>query len=153
MQRVASGIAPMIAVERNALKALHTQIYDAFRAAIVEGRLRPGQRIPSTRVLASEIKVSRFPVLNAYAQLLAEGYIESRVGAGTVVSISIPDQLTSSQPTNVRWLATRSGPRPMARRASMFAANSSPWLGGLGAFGVGQVASEQFPLHLWSNLV
>ena len=153
MKRVASGIAPVITVDRNARKALHRQIYDAYRSAIVKGSLRPKQRIPSTRVLAAELGVSRFPVLNAYAQLLAEGYIESRVGAGTVVSISIPDQLTSSQPTGVRWLATRSGPRPMARRASMFAANSSPWLGGLGAFGVGQVASEQFPLHLWSNLV
>jgi DNA-binding transcriptional MocR family regulator len=56
----------------------------AYRTSIVDGSLRPGQRIPSTRVLASELGVSRFPVLNAYAQLLAEGYFESRVGAGTV---------------------------------------------------------------------
>jgi len=154
MKRVASGIAPMIAVDRNAPQALHRQIYDAYRAAIVTGSLRPRQRIPSTRVLASELGVSRFPVLNAYAQLLAEGYIDSRVGAGTVVSISIPDQLTSSQPTGVRLLAARSGPRPVARRASLFAPRQSlPWLGGWGAFGVGQVASDQFPLHLWSNLV
>ena len=153
MKRVASGIAPVIAVDRNARKALHRQIYDAYRSAIVKGSLRPKQRIPSTRVLAAELGVSRFPVLNAYAQLLAEGYIESRVGAGTVVSISIPDQLTSSQPTGVRWVPTRSGPRPVSRRASMFAGDSRPWLGGLGAFGVGQVASDQFPLHLWSNLV
>jgi GntR family transcriptional regulator/MocR family aminotransferase len=146
-------MAPMIAVDRNAGKALHRQIYDAYRSAIVKGSLRPKQRIPSTRVLASELGVSRFPVLNAYAQLLAEGYIESRVGAGTVVSISIPDQLTSSQPTGVRWLPTRSGPRPVARRASTLAGTRAPWLGGSGAFGVGQVAAEQFPLLLWSNLV
>src|SRR5215472_13373017 len=153
MKRVASGILPMIAVDRKAPTALHRQIYDRYRAAIVDGSLRRGQRIPSTRVLASELGVSRFPVLNAYAQLLAEGYIESRVGAGTVVSISIPDQLTSSQPTGVRLLAARSGPRPVARRASLFPGReSSPWLGGLGAFGVGQVDSDQFPLHLWSNL-
>jgi GntR family transcriptional regulator/MocR family aminotransferase len=144
----------MIAVDRNAPKALHRQIYDAYRTAIIQGSLRPRQRIPSTRVLASELGVSRFPVLNAYAQLLAEGYIESRVGAGTVVSISIPDHLTSSKAAVVRLSATRSGPRPVARRASMFAPSRSfPWLGGWGAFGVGQVASDQFPLHLWSNLV
>src|SRR5215471_3552396 len=154
MKRIASGIAPMIAVDRNAPKALHRQIYDAYRNAIVKGSLRPRQRIPSTRVLASELGVSRLPVLNAYAQLLAEGYIQSRVGAGTVVSISIPDQLTSSKPTSVPLVATPSGPRPAARRASTFApSQSSPWLGGWGAFGVGQVASDQFPLHLWSNLV
>jgi GntR family transcriptional regulator / MocR family aminotransferase len=154
MKKVASGLAPMIAVDRNAPRALHKQIYDAYRSAIVKGSLRPRQRIPSTRVLASEIGVSRFPVLNAYAQLLAEGYIESRVGAGTVVSTSIPEQLVSSEPTGVKLLATRSGPRPVACRASSFpSGESSPWLGGWGAFGVGQVASDQFPLHLWSNLV
>src|ERR1022692_463305 len=110
MKRVASGILPMIAVDRTVSKALHRQIYDAYRAAIVDGRLRPGQRIPSTRVLASEIAVSRFPVLNAYAQLLAEGYLESRVGAGTVVSGSLPDQLPSSAPSGARLAPTRFGP-------------------------------------------
>lgn len=154
MKRVASGIQPVIAIDRSAPEALHRQIYDGYRTAIVSGRLRPKQRIPSTRVLASELGVSRFPVLNAYAQLLAEGYIESRVGAGTVVSISIPDQVTSSEPTAVRLSSTCSGPRRVAQRATLFPRlKSSPWLGGWGAFGVGQVASDQFPLHLWSNLV
>ena len=67
----------MIAVDRKVPRALHRQIYDGYRTAIVDGRLRPGQRIPSTRALASELGVSRFPVLNAYAQLLTEGYFES----------------------------------------------------------------------------
>ena len=86
----------MIAVDRKAAKALHTQIYDAYRTAIVTGSLRPRQRIPSTRVLATELGVSRFPVLNAYAQLLAEGYFESRVGAGTVVSSLLPEHFRLS---------------------------------------------------------
>ena len=88
----------MIAVNRKGPKALHRQIHDAYRAAIVDGSLRPGQRILSTRVLASEIRVSRFPVLNAYARLLAEGYFETRVGAGTVIASSLPGQPTSSEP-------------------------------------------------------
>jgi GntR family transcriptional regulator/MocR family aminotransferase len=154
MNRVASGILPMIAVDRKAPKPLHRQIYDGYRTAVVDGRLRPGQRIPSTRVLASELGVSRFPVLNAYAQLLAEGYFESRVGAGTVVSSSLPDLLTSSAATGTRLAPTRSGPRPVARRASKLPrAEGSPWLQGWGAFCVGQVAFDQFPLPLWSNLV
>src|ERR1700691_5574882 len=119
MKKVASGVLPVIAVDRKAAKALHRQIYDAYRAAIVDGSLRRGQRIPSTRVLASELGVSRFPVLNAYAQLLAEGYFESRVGAGTVVSSSLPEQLASTEPRGARFAATRSGPRPVARRASI----------------------------------
>jgi len=144
----------MIAVDRKAPKALHRQIYDAYRASIVDGRLRPRQRIPSTRVLASELGVSRLPVLNAYAQLVAEGYLESRVGAGTVVSSSLPDQFTSSAPTRVRFTPSRSGPRPVARRSSRLPVpERPPWLRGWGAFGVGQVAVDQFPLYIWSNLV
>jgi len=144
----------MIAVNRKAPRALHRQIYDAYRAAIVNGSLRAGQRIPSTRVLASEIRVSRFPVLNAYAQLLAEGYFQSRVGAGTVVSNSLPDQLTSSEPTGATYVPTHSGPRPIAKRSSILPrVEGVPWLKNWGAFRVGQVAIDQFPLRVWSNLV
>lgn len=154
MKRVASGILPIIAVDRSASKALHRQIYDAYRAAIIDGRLHPRQRIPSSRSLASELGVSRFPVLNAYAQLLAEGYLESRVGAGTVVSSSLPEQLTSSAPTGVRFAKSRSGTRPVVRRSFLPRSEASPpWLLGWGAFGVGQVAVDQFPLHIWSSLI
>src|ERR1700685_2002161 len=159
MKRAASGILPMIAVDRKAAKALHTQIYDAYRTAIVTGSLRPRQRIPSTRVLATELGVSRFPVLNAYAQLLAEGYFESRVGAGTVVSSLLPEQLTSSEPTSsgptakARFAAPGSGPRRVARHPNLRRFQRFPWFQRQGAFGVGQVAFDQFPLHIWSKLV
>jgi GntR family transcriptional regulator/MocR family aminotransferase len=144
----------MIAINRKAPTALHRQIYESYRTAIVEGSLRPGQRIPSTRVLAFELGVSRFPVLNAYAQLLAEGYFESRVGAGTVVSSSIPDQLTSSEPTRARLAAPSSGPRPIARRCSVLARlEKRPWRLGLGAFSMGQVSFDHFPTHIWTSLV
>jgi GntR family transcriptional regulator/MocR family aminotransferase len=144
----------MITVNRKGPKALHRQIYDAYRAAIVDGSLRPGQRIPSTRVLATEIRVSRFPVLNAYAQLLAEGYFESRVGAGTVVASSLPDQLTSTKPARSTQAPTPSGPRPVARCSSVLPRIVRfPWLQNWGAFRVGQVAFDQFPLGVWSNLV
>ena len=154
MKKVASGILPIIPIDRNARQALHKQIYDAYRKAIVDGSLGPGQRIPSTRVLASELGVSRFPVLNAYAQLLAEGYLESRVGAGTVVSKSLPEQFTSSKPARMRLTSNRSAPRMVSRHTSRLPRlERSPWLRGWGAFGVGQVAFDHFPLHILSNLV
>jgi len=154
MKRVASGIFPIITVDRKGPKALHRQIYDAYRTTIVNGGLRPGQRIPSTRMLASELGISRFPVLNAYTQLLAEGYFESRVGAGTVVSRSLPDQPTTSAATGAKRASALSGPRPVSRRASILPRfERAPWLLGRGAFGVGQVAFDQFPLHVWSKLV
>src|SRR5581483_9681292 len=154
MRRVASGILPLIAVDRTASQPLHRQIYDGYRGAIIEGRLRPGQRVPSSRSLATELAVSRFPVLNAYAQLLAEGYLQSRVGAGTVVSNSLPEHLTSCAPAPVRVAGKRSRPRPVVQRAYPTRRESSPpWLRGWGAFGVGQVAVDQFPIQIWSSLV
>jgi GntR family transcriptional regulator/MocR family aminotransferase len=154
MKRVASGILPMVAVDRTLAAPLHRQIYDGFRGAILERRLRPGQRIPSSRVLAAEIRVSRFPVLNAYAQLLAEGYLESRVGAGTVVSTSLPEQLTSSWPAGTRTIPTRRGPRPVAARTSLFQPSKPlPWIIHRGPFRVGQIAFDQFPHQIWSSLV
>ncbi len=145
---------PVLAVDRNAATPLHKQIYDGFRAAILSGDLSPGQKIPSSRDLTTAMSVSRFPVLNAYAQLLAEGYLESRVGAGTFVSASLPEQLMSVS-TPAGDSATRpSGPRPVARRASLYP--GFPYaarLRGWGAFGVHQPALDQFPFKIWSNLV
>jgi hypothetical protein len=53
--------------------------------------LGAGQQIPSTRTLVSELGIPCIPVLTAYAQLLAEGYFEARVGAGTFVCSSLPE--------------------------------------------------------------
>lgn len=153
MKRVASGIVPVIALDRRDSQPLHRQIYDAYRTAILDGLLRPGQRIPSTRILASEIGVSRFPVLNAYSQLLAEGYLESRVGAGTVVSVSLPEQQLP-EPVRPRHAASDPETRPIARRHShLHPLGPMPWLHPWGAFRVGQVALDQFPQKTWSALI
>lgn len=154
MKKVASGILPLIAINRKSQKTLHRQIYDSYRTAIVDGVLRPAQRIPSTRELAASIGVSRFPVLNAYAQLLAEGYFESRVGAGTVVSSSLPERFILSESTGSRGTVSRSGPRPIARRTSVLSPYEMPSrVQGHGAFGVGLIAFDQFPLELWTKIV
>lgn len=154
MKRVASCLVPVITVDRKLPLSLQRQIYDSFRLFILDGRLRPGQRIPSTRVLAAEVGVSRVPVLNAYAQLLAEGYIESRVGAGTVVSASLPEQSLSRETAGLSRAATRSGPRRFAKRCSLLPEKEGfVWMQHFGAFRVGQVAIHQFPVHLWSRLV
>ncbi len=153
MKRVASAISPVIAVDRKASEPLHRQIYDAYRSAIVERRLRPKERVPSTRVLASELGVSRMPVLNAYAQLLAEGYFESRVGAGTLVCSSLPDQMEAREARSAASAQHLSGARPVSMSSlHLVRGQRAPWQG-LGAFGVGQVAFDHFPLQIWSSLV
>jgi GntR family transcriptional regulator/MocR family aminotransferase len=65
---------------------LADQLIDALRDAIADGRLAPGTRIPSSRALAADLKLSRGVVVEAYEQLVAEGRLLSRQGAGTVVA-------------------------------------------------------------------
>jgi GntR family transcriptional regulator/MocR family aminotransferase len=65
---------------------LQRQVYRALRAAILAGRLRAGERLPSTRALAGELRLSRNTVIAAYEQLLAEGYATSQGGSGTYVA-------------------------------------------------------------------
>src|ERR1700691_6596017 len=129
MKKVSSGITPVIAVDRKAAKPLHKQIYDAYRGMIVGGNLHAGQQIPSTRALASELGISRIPVLSAYAQLLAEGYFESRTGAGTFVCTSLPDQQAPSDQRAARSAEVRSVSRVVAKRVSLLPRYERlPWL-------------------------
>ena len=75
----------LIALDREAGQ-LGMQIQDQLRSAIRDRRLGSGERLPSTRRLAELLGVSRGTVVEVYAQLLAEGYIESAVGSGTRVA-------------------------------------------------------------------
>ena len=63
-----------------------TRLYQHLLDGIADGRLPAGQRLPPTRVLAAELGVARGTVAAAYERLAAEGYLETRVGAGTFVS-------------------------------------------------------------------
>lgn len=71
---------------RPLLRSLHSQL----RAAILDGRLKPGVRLPSTRTLALACRVSRNTTVAAYDLLLSEGYVAARRGSGTVVAQSLP---------------------------------------------------------------
>ncbi len=88
-----AAVTPFIPFDRSSPTPYYTQIYDGYRTAILAGRLGPGQRLPSTRTLASELRISRLPVLNAFEQLLHEGYLEGKVGSGTYVLDCIPDEV------------------------------------------------------------
>jgi GntR family transcriptional regulator / MocR family aminotransferase len=154
MQKASSALQPVISVDRQSPKPLHKQIYDAYRAMIVGGGLQPGQQIPSTRALASDLKVSRIPVLTAYAQLLAEGYFEARTGAGTFVCSSLPDQV--ARPTNgnsAKHIPQSTESRFVAKRTSVLPTTETapPWFG-LGAFSISQAEYNEFPTQVWSNL-
>ena len=76
----------LLSVSRDGSRTLGAQIEDQLRRAIRDGALRPGARVPSTRDLARQLGVSRRVVVDAYAQLAAEGYLSLRQGARPRVS-------------------------------------------------------------------
>jgi GntR family transcriptional regulator / MocR family aminotransferase len=154
MRKASSALLPVVGVDRSSKRPLHRQIYEGFRTNIVEGNLPPGQQVPSTRVLAAELKVSRIPVLAGYAQLLAEGYFEARVGAGTFVCRSLPDQVAAAERRDKRAAPRCAAPRQIARAALAIPPhNPLPWMHGLGSFCLGQPAYDQFPFQIWASLV
>lgn len=75
---------------RNGQKPLYRQLYEQLRAAILNGSLAPGIRLPSSRALADELGISRNSVVAVYEELLSEGYLVSQHGSGTSVSRELP---------------------------------------------------------------
>jgi GntR family transcriptional regulator/MocR family aminotransferase len=151
---VPAGILPPVSVDRRSATPLYRQVYDGYRDAIVLRRLRAGERVPSTRDLARELGISRIPVLTAFEQLLAEGYFETRVGAGTFVARVLPDDFQAS----ARGLAapstpSRPGARQVARASQPLLREPEPWLGGRGPFRLSQPAVDHFPARAWSSLI
>ncbi|HTE49921.1 MAG TPA: PLP-dependent aminotransferase family protein [Kofleriaceae bacterium] len=150
MKRPPEGLGPIVALDRRLARPLHRQLYDGYREAILDGRLRPGHRLPSTRTLAQELQISRIPVVTAFEQLVAEGYVESRVGAGSFVSSILPDQ-----PPHRAGHPPATPGRPGRRRVppSPLAIADEPWLDVSGPFRTGQPALDEFPAEVWTRLV
>src|SRR5258708_11639517 len=125
-----------IAVDRSQDTSLIRQVYDQVRLRITRGDLQAGEHLPSTRQLAADLHVSRIVILEAYDQLLAEGYIESRQGSGTYVAEGT--YLESVQREQLPLVHTVAG----ARRE-----NNS-----IIDFRSGLPALDLFPRKLWGHL-
>jgi GntR family transcriptional regulator/MocR family aminotransferase len=108
-----SGLSPelLVRLDRSAREPLRTQLEASLREAIREGRLRGGERLPSSRELARELGISRGMVQECYGQLLAEGYLTSRTGSATRVA-DISGQPASRQPAAGPAVIAPLPPRP-----------------------------------------
>ncbi len=149
-RRSASAPPVPVHVERDGGELLHRQVYRELVQLILSGRLRPGARLPSSRMLADELGVARNTVLLALEQLLSEGYVETRHGAGTYVSRELPDR----SPLRLRPQALRQGRRPMlARRARSLVAPANRPIPVQGLLRPGEPDCAGFPLALWARLL
>ncbi|CAM0997274.1 DNA-binding protein [Rhodanobacter sp. Root179] len=120
-----------------AAEPFYRQIYDRFRGAIASGLLKPGDRIPSARVLATELGLARGTIETAYALLAAEGYIQARGQAGTVVTPGL--RLQAPVAGTVR--------RPGSRVATTSFRPDS-----ILPFQMGLPALDAFPRKVWARL-
>ena len=119
-----------------AAEPFYRQIYDRFRGAIASGLLKPGDRILSARALTNELGLARGTIDAAYSLLAAEGYIQARGQAGTIVTPGLKPQTS---------LASRA-PRPDSAALASFRPDS------ILPFQMGLPALDAFPRKIWARL-
>src|SRR4051794_33416370 len=148
----------MIRLEREAPEPLHLQIYRQMRDEIKTGNFTDqSSRLPSSRVLAADLKVSRETVQLAFDRLQAEGYLRSRIGSGTFVASSLPESYLSAGKPKVSARVER-GVQLAERTGRILDPRVGPQLdvGCGGEPGVtlrpGLPAVDEFPIEIWERL-
>ncbi|MFK8330711.1 PLP-dependent aminotransferase family protein [Pseudomonas sp. BJa5] len=116
---------------------LYRQVYDRLRDAIAAGVLKPGERVPSVRALTKELGLSRGTVDAAYAQLAAEGYLQARGQAGTIVASDLP---------SIAPVAQRAPAPEVTVTATSFRPES------IRPLQMGLPALDSFPRKVWARL-
>ena len=150
------GVGP----DRSSRASLYHQIYEGLRSAILDGRLESGVRLPSTRTAAAELGVARNTVVAVFEQLVAEGYLRSRVGDGTRVAdieqdlLSRPARHASKSP-HVRNEAgpNRSSSALSARGAAIVGVTRDSPAPAHGAFEPGLPDIAAFPHRVWARIL
>ncbi len=144
----------LIALDRDSRTSLYSQIYSELREAILKGQLTPGGRLPSTRDLSETLGVSRNTVKYAFEQLLAEGYLDARVGSGTFINAQLPSDFLQVRQEQIRNPVISTAQRTLSARSIMFE-DAEIDLASLpnqdfAFFSV--PALDHFPFELWGNL-
>lgn len=140
-------------VSRKNGNSLFQQIYEKLRQAILSNRLPAGIQLPSTRLLAKELKVSRNTVMAVYEQLIAEGYLQGKSGAGTFVAKKIPTEFLKGGESKNQAKSTTS--RQIAKRGQVFFETSFSFSNQPDkprAFQTGFSAIDEFPIEIWTRI-
>ncbi|MDQ3064275.1 MAG: PLP-dependent aminotransferase family protein [Acidobacteriota bacterium] len=152
-------VAPFITVPLESSSIpIYRQLYETLRRAILSGQLPAESQVPSTRALAEQLAVSRMTVVNAYDQLLAEGYIEGVSGSGTYVASVLPEEMLEIQVKRQQNNANSKSRATISKRgerlASFNLANLRPSRTdrNFSAFHYGVPAIDAFPFDVWSRL-
>lgn len=131
-------------------KPMNRQLYQVIRAAILAHLLPVGLQLPSSRELARELALSRNTVMYAYEQLIAEGYLEARAGAGTFIADTAPDEI--NERAALAAPVDDSGHASLSQRGRQLIAHAGASDVQWGAFLPGVPDVSQFPNKIWSRL-
>src|ERR1700733_5186268 len=129
-------------------------LYTELRGAILERRLKPGARMPSTRSLGIQYSLSRGTVIEAFDQLQAEGYTRTEVGSGTYVASDLPDGFlsTTGKPTAFPLPTSKAELSKRVQR-SLKNVEVTPASHSIGkAFRSYEPAIDLFPVDLWARV-
>ena len=148
-----SLIADMVLVrlQKETDPLLHKRLYKAIRHAILDGSLPPHSRLPPSRDLAGELRMSRNTILTVYEQLLAEGYVVSRRGSGTFVAKTLPDMFLPASSASESSPAPAAS-APISRRGQHLLGQVSASPRQWGAFIPGVPDVNAFPHPLFSKI-
>lgn len=142
-----------LSLDPEAATPLYRQLYFAIRDAILAGRLHPGIRLPSTRTLARDLGLSRNTVVTAYEQLLTEGYLDGRVGAGSFVSEVLPEALLHARRTPQIPPPAAAAPARLSRRGTALARLQPSHGAPPKPFSLGLPELATFPFDDWGRLL
>ncbi len=149
--RIPGAATLTLAIDADGPEPAYIQLYGQVRGLILSGRLKAGSRLPSTRALALEIGVSRTTTIAAYEQLTAEGYLESRVGAGAYVAELLPESVLSGRdPDRVQ---SSESCLPAHRKLEQAKVPQSNLDVAPRAFNPGLPEEREFPINEWQRLV
>lgn len=132
--------------------ATYEWLYATLRTEILQGRLRPGTRLPSTREFASQYGLSRGTIVNAFELLKSEGYLESSVGSGTYVSEVLPDDLLRVKSKNQAGVPAQQPRRHFSDYGTRVVYDANFEAQPMRAFRANLPAVDLFPLKIWSGL-
>ncbi len=141
----------LLQLDRDSERPLYRQLYQAIRDGILGGVIAAGTRLPASRELMRELGLGRNTITVAYDQLTAEGYLSSRVGAGTFVADTAPDTIVGVRAGGARVRAAAPAPVLSAHGAALVAhaaASSLQW----GPFMPGIPDLTLFPHRIWDKL-
>jgi len=135
----------------NADLPAHRRIFELIRQAILNHQLQGGSKLPSSRTLSADIGCSRNTVIAAYEQLLAEGYVEARVGSGTVVADTIPNFMPEKNAHSLPEEAVSAMPRQLSQRGKKLTDTPSDQHFEIQEFIAGANDFSDFPYKIWQK--